>query len=352
MPRDILNGLLYFLVILKLASGSASHPAVKNWIKSTGYNGYKSILSDVNKIQYSSNYVYVSANGIPGTYTIGPSWADNPGIPSAQSYVIKIPLNPKPATTNKTSIGLNSIGVLLNGVTTYNADDGQSYNNRKVWYRNAYFWEGPTFDSCSGHPGPGGIYHHHVAPGNCLFTLTDSTKHSPLLGYAFDGYPIYGAYGYSNANDSTSAIKLLKSCYVTPASYPLNIRTQFGNGTTISNAANYGPNVNTTYPIGSYLLDWYYSPSASCDLNEFNGRFQKTPEYPNGTFCYIATMNATGTPTYPFIYGPGNYYGEVASTSVKNQITESVTTYWEYSSTNRVTISAITLTIAFIISLL
>ncbi len=39
-----------------------------------------------------------------------------------------------------------------------------------------------------------GVYHHHILPV-CLFNYTDSTKHSPIVGFAFDGFPVYGPFG-------------------------------------------------------------------------------------------------------------------------------------------------------------
>ena len=48
------------------------------------------------------------------------------------------------------SVGLGHIGLFLDGVSIYNPDDAQSYNNLGVWKRNALFWEGPSFDSCKG----------------------------------------------------------------------------------------------------------------------------------------------------------------------------------------------------------
>lgn len=97
---------------------SSLNPAITSWIKSSGYNGYGGVLADVTKIQYSSSYVYVTANGVPGTYTVGPTWKANPGTPSAQNYLFKIPLNPTKATTKKTLIDMGTIGMLVNGVST------------------------------------------------------------------------------------------------------------------------------------------------------------------------------------------------------------------------------------------
>ena len=53
------------------ATSTATNPAIINWIKSTGYTGYNSQLADVQKVQYSTNYVYVTSTSILGTYTVG-----------------------------------------------------------------------------------------------------------------------------------------------------------------------------------------------------------------------------------------------------------------------------------------
>ena len=52
-----------------------------------------------------------------------------------------------------------------------------------------------SFDDCLGHPAPNGEYHLHVNP-TCLYDDSDDQNHSPIIGYAFDNFPIYGAYGY------------------------------------------------------------------------------------------------------------------------------------------------------------
>lgn len=45
-------------------------------------------------------------------------------------------------------------------------------------------------------------------------------------------------------------------------------------------------------------------------VDEHNGKFCITPEYPLGTYCYFATVDSNNTPSYPFFVGP-NFYGEV-----------------------------------------
>jgi hypothetical protein len=290
---------------------------MRNTTNATGYGGAQ---ADVQQVRYSDNYVYVSSTGIP-SYSIGP-WAGNPNTASNQSYVFKIPRHPAENTGTKTSTPLGSIGVWKNGVVMFNALDAMSYQNQNIWHQNAVVVEAPSFDSCLGHPQQTGAYHHHQNP-RCLYTAT-SAQHSPLLGYAFDGFPIYGPYGYANAN-GTGGVKRISS------SYRLRNITQrhtLADGTNLS-ASQYGPNVSTQYPLGYYAEDYEYT-AGSGDLDQYNGRFAVTPEYPNGTYAYFVTVNADGSSAYPYIIGP-QYYGVVATENITSHgrvtVSEAVTTY-------------------------
>ncbi len=265
-------------------------PDVTSWIiNTTNAVGYANIPSNVQTVQYSATQVYVSSTCIPG-YSIGP-WNANPNIPVNQNFVYKITRSPQQNLNNPIATGLGHIGVWSNGVSVFNFKDGMSYNNAGVWNRNALYYEGASFDACLGHPAPNGEYHNHVNP-TCLYNDADSLNHSPIIGYAFDGFPIYGAYAYTNVN-GTGSIKRMKS------SYWLSTNTTRTNG----------PAVNAQYPAGCYCEDYTYIPVLG-DLDEHNGRFCITPDYPNGTYCYFVTIDAQLYPTFPFVLGP-TYYGTV-----------------------------------------
>lgn len=275
-----------FFNVLTFAQG----PTITSWvINTTGATGYNNIPSNVQAVKYTTTDVYVSATCIPG-YDIGP-WAANPNTPTNQNFVFKLTRNPTQNTGTATNVGLGQVGVWSNGVVVFNAKDGMTYNNAGVWNRNAYYWEGASFDDCLGHPGPSGAYHHHVNP-DCLYDKTANTVHSPIIGYAFDGYPIYGAYAYTNTN-GTGAIKRMVSSYV------------LSTATTRTN----GPAVSATYPAGCFTEDYLYT-AGSGDLDSRNGRFCITPEYPSGTYAYFVTIDANLNPVYPFVLG-STYYGIV-----------------------------------------
>ncbi len=311
---------LKILVIILLLSKnifSQSNPIITTWIQNTTGQtnpSYPSLECNVQSVYYTSTNSYISASSIPG-YVIGP-WQANPNAPADQNYVCKFPLTPAVNNGTKTNTGLGVVGLWKNGVGIFNAKDGRYWNNttqqfvngitNSGWNRNAKYFEGVSFDSCKGHPAPGGAYHHHISP-KCLYNQDETAYHSPILGFAWDGYPIYGPYAYTNTN-GTGAIKRMVSSYVL----------------TTSGSRTNGPPVNT-YPWGSMCEDYVYT-AGSGDLDAYNGRTCVTPEYPSGTYAYFVTIEADGTPAYPFVLA-AQYYGIVPSTSTNNQIPSGASQY-------------------------
>jgi YHYH protein len=264
-------------------------------------------LADVTKVCYDATYVYVEAEGM--TENMGQFL--NPGAPSAQGYTYIFPRTPTVPTTKTISPKEGSIGLLKNGVPIYGLGDstywnGSGNNGRGTgtWNVEVYKSEGFVLDATFGaHPQQDGAYHSHAKPYS-LYSSTGTTAHSPIVGYAFDGFPVYGPYGYSTALDATSAITRMKSGYslrnITQRhTLPYNVALT---------VANYGPNVNTTYPIGTYCEDYEWLATNGGHLDKYNGRFCVTPEYPLGTYAYFATIDATLTPQFPYYVGI-EYYG-------------------------------------------
>ncbi len=101
-------------------------------------------------------------------------------------------------------------------------------------------------------------------------------------------------------------------------------RTKLANGTVLSSTY-YGPTVNATYPIGSYLQDYEYV-SGLGDLDEYNGRWCVTPEYPTGTYAYFVTLDSTGALAYPYTMGP-SFYG-VFTSQRSVSVPSGATTYY------------------------
>lgn len=123
-----------------------------------------------------------------------------------------------------------------------------------------------------------------------------SDAHSPIIGWAYDGNPIYGPYAYSITNGYGQIVRM-------KSGYQLKSKEKLSNRPNTSN-----------YPIGFFVEDYEYTGNG--DLDEFNGRFCITPEYPNGIYAYFCTIDpeslqpsGSGTftnyykPIFPYIIG-------------------------------------------------
>jgi hypothetical protein len=274
--------------------------------------------TEVIAVCYDNTYIYIKSDGIAG-YEMGP-WYQNPNVPSAMNYIFRLPRTPAAAGGTKTSVPTGgAVALAVNGVVMYGYRDSRSYSSTSntnsftgdgKWNADAWVSEGTSMDaSGGGHSTGGGEYHYHANPVK-LYT-EPSTTHSPIIGFALDGYPIYGPYGYTTATNSSSAIKRMKSSYKLRS---ITTRTTFANGTTSSPA---GPVVSTSFPLGTYIEDYEYSAGTG-DLDEYNGRTCVTPEYPNGTYAYFISTDDSGNPAFPYIFA-ASYYGTVANTDIQNK---------------------------------
>ena len=346
-------------LMLTISLFGQTNPAITNWlINTTGLTGrhyvngnptpiVDAVSANVQTVQYSASWVYVSTKGIP-SYITGPFLDGNPSLATSQNAIFKISLNPVQNTGNPTNTNGGNIGIFINGVALFDYRDGISWKNSTnslaggplggmgdgVWNRDAIPAEKLGFDCAKGHPAMGN-YHHHQNPSAFNLDLTvisnicdiyaadglyaiDATQHSPLIGYSYDGFPIYGAYGYANT-DGTGGITRIKSSYQLRN---ISTRTTYSTGATVTA----GPAVSSTFPLGYFREDYEYIAQVGQDyLDEHNGRFCITPEYPNGIYCYFATVDANWNSAYPYVVGP-TFYGTKTGAKV-TAITEPVTTY-------------------------
>ena len=313
----------------------------------------------VHEIHHDTNWVYIRTSGL-GFHSMGPWYLDEaktrnfPNFPANTATTYRIPRTPT-AFNGSVTTGFGAIGYFVDGVALFDATDTFSYINSSgsdaspagggrgdgVWNRDAYINEGVTFDSANAHQA-GDLHHYHAnapairhllgdsvdyAPSTNVYTENFNGQHSPILGWVSDGHPVYGPYGYSDPLDSSSPVRLLTSGYQkrdgSNGSTNLNQtgRTTLpawasqlqGRRTSLS-ADQHGPNVSSSYILGHYLEDYTYKgdlgllQGSDFDLDQYNGRFCITPEFPDGIWAYFTTIEADGTPSFPYNVGR-NFYG-------------------------------------------
>ena len=140
------------------------------------------------KVTLTDKYMIVNSDGIPNhPHADFPTYY-NPNRILKQDYHFKIPLYPQFAE-KPTKLPFGPIGVAINGIPFYNPYNAQGRD--AVMGPNA-----EIFDSCCGHPDQMGRYHYHKYPTCINNPFHDIPgKHSSIIGWAFDGFPIYGPNG-------------------------------------------------------------------------------------------------------------------------------------------------------------
>ena len=226
--------------------------------------------------QIGSNHVTITVTGGARVFEAN-GWPDhvpgkfpnrgNPNTISAQSYQFHIPLNPQPAARPQSAQGA-WFGVALNGVP-FEPGTAEFWNGLRQWnYEAKSGFINLGLDTNNAHVQPTGAYHYHGLPTGLMERLGGEGKRMLLVGYAADGFPIYTSWGYTIANDLKSPLKKMRS------SYRLKKGERPG-----------GP--GGAYD-GKFTADYEYVKDSG-DLDDCNGRFGVTAEYPAGIYHYYIT---------------------------------------------------------------
>jgi hypothetical protein len=399
------NSSVYARVIQTTSASTGTHNTspVTTWPTSGINNGNNGGLAqtlpayaDVQRIRYDAANVYINSSGLT-SYTMGPWLTSGGGLfgfwPVSQNFTVKIPRTPAtPVPSSKTRHQGGVIGLMVNGVGIYDLGDAFGFvqtgsapvtgsdsmgstDTAHPWWRDALAVEVVTFDPGFAHqPGLNGQYHYHAEPKALRYQLGDNMRatfdptnntysytedtntlhHSPILGWSFDGYPIYGPYGYSNPTNPASPVTRMRSSFVlrnaaNQAAYgTANIvatgRTSLPKWAAIAEGFTYVANTNgdfdlapalqgpattyvngpNTYSLGRYVGDYDYlgdrgqtqGPTGTFDLDQYNGRQCVTPEFPGptGTYAYFVTLDTNGAPAFPYMLGK-QYYGTKSGTA-------------------------------------
>ncbi len=240
---------------------------------------------------------YIGFNNIPDfSMDILPLIA-NPGAAKSQAYTVRMTLTPeyRDSPAGLLRIARIPFGIALNGVLIIRGNND--------------YWK----------------IHNHAISKDILKKLHQN-KQPTLIGYAADGYPIYGPYGYMQADNPKSALIELKTSFRIKESNTTENKDASGSPsagtsnntiTTASSASCPANETSATKP----LLKYEYIDKLG-DLDDYNGRFGVTPEYPEGTYHYVISnsfpyipISFRGVPDQTFI--PPEWGSSAESTSNK-----------------------------------
>ena len=259
--------------IVVISGGRENKPAI------TQTADYRSLVTT----DYNGDSFYIKTTSVPDHGFLRDNGINTVTV---QNLIYQIPRTPVEAQTKISTPNKKAIGVAVNGVVFYNPVGTEQENRNNVPYtiNQVDYLNKNNIDKGEGSPDTDGVYN-YVSDPIRLYTK-DDTAHSPLLGYALDGHPIYGPYGYNDPRGSSNP-RVMKTSY--------QLKTSV--------------RADGTQPDGTYVDDFEYVTGLG-DLDEHNGRFCNTPEYPNGIYAYFVTVdpNDTTVPLYPYIIGP-TYYG-------------------------------------------
>lgn len=233
-------------------------------------------LESVVKFSIVEQHRVVTANGIPSHEPGQFPNRGNPNIVSEQQYTFRLPLDPARPTE---PIDIHTdrgylFGIALNGVP-FEPATGLNWTPdglRRGGQPGPWVYEAVGgsinfgIDHANAHVQRTGAYHYHGIPAPLI-----EDDQPTLLGYAADGYPIYGPLGYEDPTDAKSPLIRLQSSWVLKTD-PRPDGDDGPGGT----------------PDGRFTADWVYDEDHS-ELDQLNGRFAVTPEYPKGVYHYILT---------------------------------------------------------------
>lgn len=159
--------------------------AVETSVADAGFSGVVKVACESGKAIITSNTypAHTLMTGIVGT---------NEQVPvPAKDYTAPIPLAPVLGSTPQTRDA--ALGIAVNGVPIYDYTGGGEMTLDDLKHHQAQHdtLQTKQLDVCGGHAGRGDDYHYHVKP-NCMIGQMKNAGDAAIIGWAFDGFPIYG----------------------------------------------------------------------------------------------------------------------------------------------------------------
>lgn len=159
--------------------------AITASVENAGFSGEVTVTCEPGQAVLSSDTYpdHALMTGIVGT---------NEQVPvPARDHAAPIPLQPVPGDTPRTRDA--ALGVAVNGVPIFDYTGGGEMSLGDLSHHQT---EHDTLltgqlDVCGGHAGRGDDYHYHVEPV-CMIEQMENAGADAIIGWAFDGFPIYG----------------------------------------------------------------------------------------------------------------------------------------------------------------
>lgn len=230
------------------------------------------------RITLEGDYRVIRSNGLPDHATGPFPVRGNPNAIAPQRHEFRV--TTKPAVAAKpTPLGMSPLGVAVNGVV-FDPAAAEWWNDDRAsgWqYEALGGGRNLGIDREHAHVQPTGTYHYHGLSQSLLAQLTGGQPKRVLMGWAADGFPIYGPWITTDPANAASPLKRATSSY----------RLKSGERPS-------GPRGRHD---GTYVEDWEYVAGAG-DLDECNGRTGPTPEFPGGTYYYVLTDDFPSLPRF------------------------------------------------------
>ncbi|MBY0508270.1 MAG: YHYH protein [Bryobacteraceae bacterium] len=281
-----------------------AQPVSTVWIR-TQLPANVSRRPDVHAVEVTEREVVVRSHG----FSLAPLGllASPPAPPAVTGYAFRIPRQPQPAAGRHAHVPSDATGVFVNGVPVYNHFEAASYRGQNLWHYDLVARNDDGTSTVAGRKRAD--LTHPTAPGLLeRLAVCAGGKHSPLIGFAFDGYPIYGP--CTTQGPVRSGYRLRD----------ITVREVWPDGTVMA-PGQAGPPVSDEYPLGTFVEDYVYVAGAGA-LDRYNGRFAATPEYPQGTYAYYLSTEG-GKLAFPYLLAH-EYQGEYASETFRPSATAGI----------------------------
>ena len=297
-----MTGVCILPSILFASAVLSAQPVRSVWIQGTPAAGSTAAVAkirpDVHAVEFTDAEAIVRSAGLSLAY-LGPLEAAPAPRNEPRQFTFRFPLYPRQEAGVHAHVPVEYVGAFVNGVPIYNQFEAASYRGQNLWHYDLIARGDDGTRTVAGRPRK--ELTHAGRTGLLESLIPDSGQHSPIIGYAFDGFPIYGPWG-----SKTEGLRRMRSSYRLRR---ITTREKFADGTLLAPGQE-GPTVNGEYPLGTFAEDYEYV-AGSGDLDQYNGRVTKTPNYPEGIYAYFLSTSENGRLAFPYLLGHeyfGSYY--------------------------------------------